>query len=430
MTRRNPSMIRTRSVVSWRAATRFASSISESGISTVVFIWVYVSCKLAGRQLRGRGPGQRQARQPSPRAADQVWADHQSQDGENNRADGVAVASAAARRGDSMTMRRRDVLAFLGGAAIAFPLGTRAQSVAMPVVGFLNSTSPDIYAFNAAAFREGLRQAGYVEGQDVVIEYRWANSDYTRLTALALDLVRRKVNVIAATGDVASARAAQAATKAIPIVFTVGSDPVRFGLVQSLSHPGGNATGITLFSSTLTSKRMELLRDVAPNATTIALLTNPENQNVEVDVNAAQEAAQALGRKVIVVRARGVSEFDAAFEMIEQRRIGAVLVASDPMFLGQRNNLVALAASHKIPVMYRAREFATAGGLISYGTSITWMYREAGIYTGRILKGAKPANLPILQPTKFDFVVNLRTAKALGIVIPQSLLLRADEVIQ
>ena len=329
-----------------------------------------------------------------------------------------------------MTMRRRDVLAFLGGAAIAFPLGTRAQSVAMPVVGFLNSTSPDIYAFNAAAFREGLRQAGYVEGQDVVIEYRWANSDYTRLPALALDLVRRKVNVIAATGDVASARAAQAATKAIPIVFTVGSDPVRFGLVQSLSHPGGNATGITLFSSTLTSKRMELLRDVAPNATTIELLTNPENQNVEVDVNAAQEAAQALGRKVIVVRARGVSEFDAAFEMIEQRRIGAVLVASDPMFLGQRNNLVALAASHKIPVMYWAREFATAGGLISYGTSITWMYREAGIYTGRILKGAKPANLPILQPTKFDFVVNLRTAKALGIVIPQSLLLRADEVIQ
>jgi putative tryptophan/tyrosine transport system substrate-binding protein len=300
----------------------------------------------------------------------------------------------------------------------------------MPVVGFLNSTSPDIYAFNAAAFRDGLREAGYVEGQNVAIEYRWANSDYTRLPQLALELASRNVNVIAATGDIASARAAQVATKSIPILFTVGSDPVRFGLVQSLSRPGGNATGITLFSSTLTSKRMELLRDVAPNATVIALLMNPENQNVEVDVSAAQEGAQALGRQVVVVNARSATEFDAAFEMIERKRAGAVLVASDPMFLGQRNNLVALAARHKVPVMYWAREFATAGGLISYGTSITWMYREAGIYAGRILKGAKPADLPILQPTNFELVINLKTAKALGITIPQSLLLRADEVIQ
>jgi putative tryptophan/tyrosine transport system substrate-binding protein len=327
-------------------------------------------------------------------------------------------------------VRRRDVLVILAGMGIAFPLGIHAQSAAMPVVGFLNSTSPDIYAFNAAAFRDGLREAGYVEGQNVAIEYRWANSDYTRLPQLALELASRNVNVIAATGDIASARAAQVATKSIPIVFTVGSDPVRFGLVQSLSRPGGNATGITLFSSTLTSKRMELLRDVAPNATVIALLMNPENQNVEVDVSAAQEGAQALGRQVVVVNARSATEFDAAFEMIERKRAGAVLVASDPMFLGQRNNLVALAARHKVPVMYWAREFATAGGLISYGTSITWMYREAGIYAGRILKGAKPADLPILQPTNFELVINLKTAKALGITIPQSLLLRADEVIQ
>jgi len=327
-------------------------------------------------------------------------------------------------------MRRRHLLAMLGSSAVAWTLGARAQKATIPLIGFLNSASPDNYAFNAAAFREGLREAGYVDGQSVTIEYRWAKGDYDQLPALATDLVSRNVAVIAATGDIASARAAQAATRKIPIVFTVGADPTRFGLVHSLSHPGGNATGITLFSSTLSAKRMELLREIAPNAALIALFMNPDNANVDADIMAAQEAARTLGRQTIVVSARNPSEFDAAFKTTVQKRAGAMLLASDPMFLGQRSKHIALAGQYAIPVMYWTREFAVAGGLMSYGTSITWMYHQAGIYVGRILKGAKPADLPVLQPTKFELVINLKTAKALGITIPQSLLLRADEVIQ
>jgi putative ABC transport system substrate-binding protein len=318
----------------------------------------------------------------------------------------------------------------LGSSAIAWVLGARAQKAAVPLIGFLNSASPDTYAFNAAAFREGLREAGYVDGQNVTIEYRWAKGDYDQLPALATDLVSRNVAVIAATGDIASAQAAQAATRKIPIVFTVGADPTRFGLVDSLSHPGGNATGITLFSSTLSAKRMELLREIAPNAALIALFMNPDNANVDADIKAAQEAARALDRQTVVVSARSPGEFDAAFKTAVQKRAGAMLLASDPMFLGQRGKHIALAGQYAIPVMYRTREFAVAGGLMSYGSSITWMYHQAGIYVGRILKGTKPADLPVLQPTKFELVINLKTAKALGITIPQSLLLRADEVIQ
>jgi putative ABC transport system substrate-binding protein len=318
----------------------------------------------------------------------------------------------------------------LGSSAIAWVLGARAQKAAVPLIGFLNSASPDNYAFNAAAFREGLREGGYVDGQNVTIEYRWAKGNYDQLPALATDLVSRNVAVIAATGDIASAQAAQAATRKIPIVFTVGADPTRFGLVDSLSHPGGNATGITLFSSTLSAKRMELLREIAPNAALIALFMNPDNANVDADIKAAQEAARALGRQTVVVSARSPGEFDAAFKTAVQKRAGAMLLASDPMFLGQRGKHIALAGQYAIPVMYRTREFAVAGGLMSYGSSITWMYHQAGIYVGRILKGTKPADLPVLQPTKFELVINLKTAKALGITIPQSLLLRADEVIQ
>jgi putative ABC transport system substrate-binding protein len=318
----------------------------------------------------------------------------------------------------------------LGSSAIAWVLGARAQKAAVPLIGFLNSASPDTYAFNAAAFREGLREAGYVDGQNVTIEYRWAKGDYDQLPALATDLVSRNVAVIAATGDIASAQAAQAATRKIPIVFTVGADPTRFGLVDSLSHPGGNATGITLFSSTLSAKRMELLREIAPNAALIALFMNPDNANVDADIKAAQEAARALDRQTVVVSARSPGEFDAAFKTAVQKRAGAMLLASDPMFLGQRGKHIALAGQYAIPVMYWTREFAVAGGLMSYGSSITWMYHQAGIYVGRILKGAKPADLPVLQPTKFELIINLKTAKALGITIPQSLLLRADEVIQ
>ncbi len=325
-------------------------------------------------------------------------------------------------------MNRRTLLLYLGGAAVVAPLAARAQR--LPVIGFLNSASPDNYAFNAAAFRDGLGEAGYVDGQNVTIEYRWAKGDYDRLPMLATELVNRNVAVIAATGDIASARAAQAATRKIPIVFTVGADPTPFGLVDSLSHPGGNATGITLFSSTLSAKRLELLREIAPNATLIALFMNPDNSNVDADVRAAQEAARALGRQAVVVNARSPSEFDAAFKTAVQQRAGAILLASDPMFLGQRGKLVALAAQYAIPVMYWTREFAVAGGLISYGSSITWMYHEAGIYVGRILKGAKPADLPVLQPAKFELIITLKTAKALGLTISQSLLLRADEVIQ
>ena len=327
-------------------------------------------------------------------------------------------------------MRRRHLLAVLGSSAIAWAFGARAQKTGIPLIGFLNSASPDNYAFNAAAFREGLREAGYVDGQNVTIEYRWAKGDYDQLPTLATDLVSRNVAVIAATGDIAAARAAQAATRKIPIVFTVGADPTRFGLVDSLSHPRGNATGITLFSSTLSAKRLELLREIAPNAALIALFMNPDNANVDADIKAAQEAARTLGRQTIVVSARSPGEFHAAFKMAVQKRAGAMLLASDPMFLGQRSKHIALAGQYAIPVMYWTREFAAAGGLMSYGTSITWMYHQAGIYVGRILKGAKPADLPVLQPTKFELVINLKTAKGLGITIPQSLLPRADEVIQ
>ena len=327
-------------------------------------------------------------------------------------------------------MKRREVLAALA-AATAWPIAsTLGQSRSLPVIGFLNSASPDTYSFNAAAFRDGLREGGFVEGQSVAIDYRWAGGDYARLPPLASELARAKVAVIAATGDIASARAAMAATKTIPIVFTVGSDPVSFGLVPSLSRPGGNATGITLFSSTLSAKRLELLREVVPKATRVALLMNPENPNVETDIKAARDAAQLLGLQTVVVNAAGPPAFDAAFADAVRQHAGAMLVASDPMFLGQREKLAALAARHAVPVMYWVREFALAGGLISYGTSITWMYQQAGIYCARILKGAKPADLPILQPSKFEMYINLKAAKALGMNIPQATLLRADEVIQ
>jgi putative ABC transport system substrate-binding protein len=321
-------------------------------------------------------------------------------------------------------------LTALGASPILHGLIARGQGRPSPVVGFLNSASLATYSFTASAFREGLREAGYIEGQNVAIEYRWADNDYSRLPALASELASRNVSVIAATGDIASARAALAATSTIPIVFTVGSDPVPFGLVSSLSRPTGNATGVTLFSSTLMAKRLEFLREVAPNARLIALLMNPDNLNYEVDVKAAQEAARSLDRQTTIVHAKNPGVIDAAFDTIAQKHAAAVLVASDPMFLGQRDRLAALAARYALPVVAWTREFAAAGLLLSYGTSIVWMYREAGVYAGRILKGAKPSELPVMQPTNFQLVINLKTAKALGLTIPRPLLLRADEVIQ
>jgi len=326
-------------------------------------------------------------------------------------------------------MRRREFIGFLGFAA-AWPLGARAQQPAMPVVGFLNTTSPDTYAFNAQAFREGLGTLGFVEGKTVAIEYRWASGDYSRMPALAQDLVSRNVAVIAATGDIISARAAQAATTTIPIVFTVGSDPVRYDLVKSLNSPGGNLTGMTLFSSTLMAKRMDLLAQLVPHSRVIALLMNPANSNAETDIADAQKAAGELGRQTVVVNARSEKDFNAAFAAMKEQRVDAALIASDPMLLSQRAAIATLAAQHAIPVVYWGKEFVAAGGLISYGTGITWMYHQAGVYCGRILKGAKAAELPVLQPTKFDLVINVKTAKALNLAIPPHLLATADEVIE
>jgi len=327
-------------------------------------------------------------------------------------------------------MRRRNIVAALAALPVGLALRARSQARQLPVVGFLNSASAATYSFNVEAFREGLREEGYVDGQNVVVDYRWANNDYGALPRLAGDLARANVGVIAATGDIASARAAQSATKTIPIVFTVGSDPVPFGLVTSLSRPNGNATGVTLFSSTLMAKRLEFLREVAPNARLVALLMNPDNLNYQVDIEASQVAARNLDRQTIIVDARNPGEIDGAFETITQKRAAAVLVASDPMFLGQREKLAANGTRYALPMVAWTREFANAGVLLSYGTSILWMYREAGIYVGRILKGAKPSDLPVIQPTKFDLVINLKTAKALGLTLPTSLLLRAHEVIR
>ena len=327
-------------------------------------------------------------------------------------------------------MKRRHLLRLLVASPMAYAIATRAQPQTGPVVGFLNSASVATYSFNASAFREGLRDAGFTEGRNVTIEYRWADNDYARLPALAGELAQRNVAAIAATGDIASARAAQAATTKIPIVFTVGSDPVSFGLVTSLSRPTGNATGVTLFSSTLMAKRLELLRDAAPNARLVALLMNPDNLNYDVDIKAAREAAQSLGRQTVIVDSKSPNTLAAAFQTISQRRAHAVLIASDPMFLGQREQIAALASKQKLPVVAWTSEFSKAGILMSYGTSIQWMYRQAGLYVGRILKGAKPSELPIIQPTHFQLVINLTTAKALGITIPQSLRLRADDMLE
>ena len=326
-------------------------------------------------------------------------------------------------------MDRRTFIGSVAGGLLGAPLVTRAQQPAMPVIGFLNSATPELYQFNVAAFRQGLQEVGWFEGKNVLIEYRWAHGNYDRLPALAAELVERRVAAIAATGDVGSARAAQAASAAIPIVFTIGGDPVRFGLVKSYRRPGANVTGISLISSAIGSKRVELLHELAPKVM-IALLMNPDNPNAEAEQRDAQEAARILGHQTLVLNVRNKSDFDAVFETFIRARAGALFVATDPMLLSQRDVLVEFAARRRIPAIYFVREFVTAGGLLSYGASIRNMYREAGIYIGRILKGAKPADLPVLQPTLIEFVVNLKTAKALGLSVPQSLLLRADEVIQ
>jgi putative tryptophan/tyrosine transport system substrate-binding protein len=318
-------------------------------------------------------------------------------------------------------MRRREFISLLGGAAV-WPLAARAQQPAMPVIGFLHGASPDGFAPYQAAFRQGLKEAGYVEGQNVAIEYRWAAGQYERLPALVADLINRQVVVIAATAD-PSALAAKAATATIPIVFFSGSDPVKLGLVAGLNRPGGNVTGVSILSFTLLSKHLELLCELVPTAATVAFLVNPNNSNTVGRTREMQEIARALGRQLQAVTAATEAELEPAFAAV-QGHAGALFVPPDPFFSGHREQLVVLAARHAIPTSYPFREFAAAGGLMSYGANLLDAYRLVGIYTGRILQGEKPADLPLQQSTKIE------SANTLGLTIPLPLLGRADEVIE
>jgi putative tryptophan/tyrosine transport system substrate-binding protein len=326
-------------------------------------------------------------------------------------------------------MKRRTFITLLGGAA-AWPLAARAQQAAMPVIGFLASTSPTAWAPYLTAFKQGLREAGYIEGQNVTIEYRWAEGDYARLPALAADLVRRHVAVLVAVGGSSSAKAAKAASSTIPIVFTTGGDPVGLGLVASLNRPGGNVTGVALLVAEMESKRFGLLRDMVPTATLVAVLLNSRSPVSTTELNDVQEAARAVGQQIHILNASSEQELDAAFTSLAKLGVGALLVGSDPFFNSRRSYLVSLAARARVPAIYELREYVVAGGLMSYGTSLVNGYRQVGLYTGRILKGEKPQDLPVVQSTKFVFVINLKTAKALGLEVPLRLQELADEVIE
>jgi putative tryptophan/tyrosine transport system substrate-binding protein len=327
-------------------------------------------------------------------------------------------------------MRRREFIWLFGGAAVLWPLAVHAQQRPMPVIGFLNVASPGPLRQQIAAFREGLKKSGYVEGQNVAVEYRWAEGQYERLPELAADLVRQQVSVIFVGGGAPAELAVKAATTTIPIVFSTGGDPVRSGLVASLNQPSGNITGVYHFATGLEAKRLGLLHEMLPKATPIAVLINPNYADAENQLRDVQEAAARLGVQLVVVRANAESDFNAAFSTVVQQRSGALLVCASPFFNNKREQLVVLAARHALPTIYEWRDFAAAGGLMSYGTSLADAYRQAGVYAGLILKGAKPADLPIVQATRFEFVINLSTAKALRIEVPPTLSARADEVIE
>ena len=328
-------------------------------------------------------------------------------------------------------MRRREFLGALGSAAIAWPLAAHAEQPAMPVVGFLGGGSPGTFALHLAAFRRGLGESGYVEGQNVAIEYRWAEFRYDRLPDLAADLVRRQVSAIAAPHIVPAALAAKAATSAIPIVFSVAEDPVKLGLVANLNRPGGNATGVNFYTVELAAKRLGLLRELVPGAARVAVLVNPSNTTVtETTLRDVQAAARTMGMQTRILNASTIVEIDAAFAALAHERADALYVAPDGLFNNQRVQLAALAARHALPTTYSVREYVEAGGLMSYGTDLADMYRQVGVYVGRILMGAKPADLPVVQSSKFELVINLRTAKALGLDVPPTLIARADDVIE
>jgi putative tryptophan/tyrosine transport system substrate-binding protein len=325
-------------------------------------------------------------------------------------------------------MKRREFIALLGGAALSSPLASRAQQPLSPVVGFLSGRSPAEAAGVVAAFRKGLSEIGFVEPQNVTIDFRWAEGQFDRLPALARELVDRPVAVIAALGG--SDTTAKAATTTIPIVFGTGGDPVANGLVASLNRPGGNITGATFLTASLGPKRLGLLHELVPGASVVGLLVNPNTSVGRVQMRDVQEAARALGQSLVVLGAGSDEAIEAAFDALPPQHVGALLVGADPFFDTRRERLVALASQHRVPAIYQFREYALAGGLMSYGTSITDMYRLVGVYVGRVLKGEKPADLPVMQVTKFELVINLKTAKALGVKISDNLLSLADEVIE
>jgi len=327
-------------------------------------------------------------------------------------------------------MTRREFITLLGGAAVGWPLASYAQRPAIPVVGFLHTLSLENVPHFVPAFNRGLKEEGFVDGQNVIVEYRWAHGQYDRLSELAADLVNRKVAVIAALGGEPSPQIVKQATHTIPIVFASNGDPVRDGLVASLARPGGNVTGVTIFGTDAVAKRMQLLREVAPKATLIGFLMNPNNPNGEIETKAAQTAASSLGKELLVLRAGSEDEIDAAFATMAQQGGGALLGATDTFLFGRRKKIVSLAAHYRIPAIYYLPEFAEVGGLMAYGNRITEAYRQIGIYVGRILKGEKPADLPVVQATAYEFVINLKTAKALGLTIPSGVMAIADGVIE
>jgi putative ABC transport system substrate-binding protein len=327
-------------------------------------------------------------------------------------------------------MRRREFITLLGGTAFAWPLATRAQQLAMPVIGYLHADSPESNEQRVAGFRRGLNETGYIEGKNVAIEFRWAHEQIDRLPALAADLVRRQVSVIVTPGNTPSALAAKAATSTIPVVFGIGSDPVREGIVQSLARPGGNVTGIAFLTGELGAKRLDLLHELLPTAARVAHLVNPRNPLTAPLVADVQTAASSIGMQIEVVTATNKSEIDSAFASLVQKRVDALLVGNDALLYGRRLQITILAARHVVPTVYPGRDYPDVGGLMSYGPDTTDMIRQVGVYTGRILKGEMPANLPVMQSSKFELVINLQTAKTTGVEIPATLLARADEVIE
>jgi putative tryptophan/tyrosine transport system substrate-binding protein len=330
----------------------------------------------------------------------------------------------------AIDISRRQFMSALGGAAVAWPLAARAQQPAVPLIGFMNTLSPEVAPHFMSAFRQGLKEQGFVEGQNVAVDYRWAYGHYDRLPEFAADLVRRQVAVIAATGGQPSPRFAMAATQTIPIVFTTNGDPVREGLVASLNRPGGNVTGFTIFGGGAVAKRLQLLHEFVPKIAVLGFLMNPTNPSANFELNAAQEAAHSFGMDMQVIGVSNDTELKAVFASLQQRSFDALLVASDSFFYARRDLLVSLITKQRLPAIFYLREFAEAGGLMTYGNKLAELYRLVGLYVGRILKGEKPAELPVQESASFELVINLKTANALGLAVPDKLLATADEVIE